>query len=64
MTVEAPFQIDHVAQGCALGTRTELVTVRGHPHAWPGGHRTWIFAPKPSANVDASLLIADFLSNR
>ena len=60
-TVETPPRIDHVASGCALGAATRLVTVRDHPHAWPGGHRTWLFAPKPSSNVDASLLIAEFM---
>ena len=60
-TKKAPGQTDHVATGCALGTTTELVTVHGHPHAWPGGHRTWWFAPKPSPEVDASLMIAALL---
>jgi polyhydroxybutyrate depolymerase len=60
-TRKAPGETQHVATGCALGTRTELVTVHGHPHAWPGGHRTWWFAPKPSRDVDASLMIAGLL---
>jgi polyhydroxybutyrate depolymerase len=46
---------------CAGGSITRLVTIHGHPHAWPGGHRSWMFAPKPNPNVDASLLIAGFL---
>jgi polyhydroxybutyrate depolymerase len=61
VTRKAPGQTDHVATGCAPGTTTELVTVHGHPHAWPGGHRTWWFAPKPSPDVDASLMIAALL---
>jgi len=60
-TLSTPQRTDHIASGCALGTTTELVTVHGHPHAWPGGHRTWLFAPKPSPNVDASLMIAEFI---
>ena len=50
------------ATHCASSTITRLVTVHGHPHAWPGGHRTWWFAPKPNPDVDASLLIAELLS--
>lgn len=60
-TRQRPGQTDWVAMGCALGTTTELVSVHGHPHAWPGGHRSWWFAPKPSRDVDASLLIASLL---
>jgi polyhydroxybutyrate depolymerase len=52
---------DYRATGCAAGTETELVTVHDHPHAWPGGHRSWWFAPKPSTSVDASLTIAKFM---
>ncbi len=52
---------ERTAMDCAAGTITRLVTVHGHPHAWPGGHRSWMFAPKPSPNVDASLLIAGLL---
>ena len=62
VTRQAPGQTDHVAVGCASGVTTELVTVHGHPHAWPGGHRSWWFAPKPSRDVDASLLIAGLVS--
>ena len=51
-------ETDHLATACALGTTTELVTVHSHPHAWPGGHRSWLFAPTPSRDVDASLMIA------
>jgi polyhydroxybutyrate depolymerase len=47
---------------CSAGTATELVTVHDHPHAWPGGHRSWWFAPTPSQDVDASELIFDFLA--
>lgn len=54
---------DHTAVGCAAGTVTRLLTIHAHPHAWPGGHRTWWFAPKPNPNIDASLVIAEFLTN-
>jgi polyhydroxybutyrate depolymerase len=51
------------ATACAPGTATELVTIHGHPHAWPGGHRTWLFSPRPSPDVDASELIFGFLDS-
>ena len=53
--------IDHTAVGCADGTTTRLLTVHAHPHAWPGGHKTWLFSPTPNPNLDASLTIAEFL---
>lgn len=53
---------DHIATGCALGTTTRLVTVHGHPHAWPGGHSSWLFAQSGSRDVDASLLIASMIA--
>jgi polyhydroxybutyrate depolymerase len=52
---------DRTAMHCTAGVVTRLVTVLGHPHAWPGGHRSWMFAPKANPNVDASLMIAGFL---
>lgn len=58
-----PDYTDHTAIGCAAGTEVRLLTVHAHPHAWPGGHKTWWFAPTPSPNLDASLVIADFLAN-
>jgi polyhydroxybutyrate depolymerase len=51
------------ATACEPGTATELVTIHGHPHAWPGGHRTWLFSPRPSPDVDASELIFGFLDS-
>jgi len=56
--------VDHIAVGCADGTVTRLLTVHAHPHAWPGGHKTWWFSPTPNPNLDASLVIAEFLENR
>jgi len=55
--------VDHIAIDCADGTVTRLLTVRAHPHAWPGGHKTWLFSPTPNPNLDASLVIAEFLEN-
>ena len=55
---------DHTALGCAAATTTRLLTVHSHPHAWPGGHQTWWFAPKPNRRLDASLTIAEFLTNQ
>jgi len=54
---------DRTAVGCAAGTVTRLISVHAHPHAWPGGHQTWLFAPKPNPNLDASLVIARFLTS-
>jgi polyhydroxybutyrate depolymerase len=59
-----PDYTDHTAVGCVAGTEARLLTVHAHPHAWPGGHKTWWFAPTPNPNLDASLVIADFLTNR
>ena len=56
--------VDHIAVDCANGTETRLLTVHAHPHAWPGGHKTWLFSPTPNPNIDASLVIADFLENQ
>ena len=56
--------VDHIAVECANGTVTRLLTVHAHPHAWPGGHKTWLFSPTPNPNLDASLMIAEFLKNQ
>ena len=56
--------VDHIAVDCANGTVTRLLTVHAHPHAWPGGHKTWWFSPTPNPNLDASLMIAEFLKNQ
>jgi polyhydroxybutyrate depolymerase len=55
--------VDHIAVDCADGTSTRLLTVHAHPHAWPGGHKTWLFSPTPNPNIDASLVIAEFLED-
>src|SRR5262249_6522605 len=55
---------DHTAVGCAAGTEARLLTIHAHPHAWPGGHKSWWFAPTPNPNLDASLTIAQFLTNQ
>jgi polyhydroxybutyrate depolymerase len=50
------------ALGCVAGAGASLVTIRGHPHAWPGGGRTWLGAPSPSDAVDATALTLDLLA--
>ena len=55
---------DRIAVGCADGTVARLLTVHDHPHAWPGGHKSWWFSPTPNPNLDASLVIAEFLTNQ
>ena len=56
--------VDHIAVDCTNGTVTRLLTVHAHPHAWPGGKKTWLFSPTPNPNIDASLVIAEFLKNQ
>lgn len=48
------------ATQCPPGRAVELVTVAGHPHAWPGGDRTWFLAPRPAGGIDASQLVLEF----
>lgn len=52
---------EYIAAGCASGASTRLVVVHGHPHAWPGGRRSWMFAPSPNPDVSADQLIFDFV---
>jgi polyhydroxybutyrate depolymerase len=52
---------EYDATGCAPGITTRLIVVHGHPHAWPGGRRSWFLAPSPNPDVDADALIFDFL---
>jgi polyhydroxybutyrate depolymerase len=54
---------EYPATGCASGTVTRLVAVHGHPHAWPGGRRSWWLAPSPNPDVSADQLIFDFLDD-
>jgi polyhydroxybutyrate depolymerase len=49
------------ATGCTPGAGATLVTVKGHPHAWPGGERPWFGAPLPSDAVDATAFTLDLL---
>jgi polyhydroxybutyrate depolymerase len=48
------------ATDCPQGRAVELMTVAGHPHAWPGGDRTWRLAPRPAAALDASRTVLEF----
>jgi polyhydroxybutyrate depolymerase len=49
---------------CADGAGVLLYTVRGNPHAWPGGRRSWALAPEPASSVSASAIILDFFARR
>jgi poly(3-hydroxybutyrate) depolymerase len=46
---------------CDDGTVVTLYTIVGGHHGWPGGKRSWIFAPAPSGAVDASRVFARFV---
>lgn len=46
---------------CAGGAEVELYTIVDGRHAWPGGDRSSVFAPRPSRDVDASGLFAAFV---
>ena len=49
---------------CPGARSVELYTVRGHPHAWPGGVRTWVLGPRPAPAVRASAIILDFFAHQ
>lgn len=49
---------------CVPPREVELYTVRDNPHAWPGGARTWAFAPRPVQGVSASAIILDFFARQ
>ena len=61
LVTAAPKTIVRTATECAPDGGAALVTVRGHPHAWPGGGRTWPLAPEPAPQWDASARLLDFL---
>ena len=46
---------------CNDGAIVMLYTIVGGRHAWPGGKRSWVFAPAPSRNVNASQIFADLV---
>ena len=50
------------AVGCPAGQAVELHTVADNPHAWPGGKRPWVFAPRPARGVDGAALVLGFLA--
>jgi polyhydroxybutyrate depolymerase len=49
---------------CPGSHEVELYTVRGNPHAWPGGAPSWAFAPRPVRSVSASAIILDFFARQ
>jgi polyhydroxybutyrate depolymerase len=48
-------------ESCADRAAVELYTIRGGRHAWPGGRRSTPVAPRPTADVSASRIFADFV---
>lgn len=54
-------QVVERAQGCPGVQAVELHTIGGHPHAWPGGRRPWVFAPRPAPEVDGAALVMGFV---
>ncbi|HEY0780235.1 MAG TPA: PHB depolymerase family esterase [Gemmatirosa sp.] len=45
---------------CPAGRDVRELVVAGQAHAWPGGRRPFILAPRPAPDVDASERILDF----
>ena len=48
------------AELCPAGRAVELHTVADNPHAWPGGRRPWLLAPRPAPQVDAARHVLEF----
>ncbi|MBV9879230.1 MAG: prolyl oligopeptidase family serine peptidase [Gemmatirosa sp.] len=44
----------HEATACAAGLAAGLLVVPGNEHAWPGGRRPWLLAPRPAPDVPLS----------
>ncbi len=51
-----------LARRCQAGTSVELLTIAEHPHAWPGGERSWLLGATPSARVHGSALMMAFFA--
>lgn len=51
------------ATGCAPGGAVEIVSIPDHPHAWPGGKRTWWFGQRPTAAVNGSAVVLKFFAS-
>ncbi|HEY4307638.1 MAG TPA: PHB depolymerase family esterase [Gemmatimonadaceae bacterium] len=47
--------------GCDDNAIVTLYTIVGGRHAWPGGEPSWIFAPAPTRDVDASRVFTRFV---
>lgn len=52
------------ASSCPASLEVLLYTINGHPHAWPGGERQWLFQPAAAKAVNASPLILEFFLER
>ena len=51
--------------GCPAGLVAAQLLVHGNAHAWPGGRRPWLFAPRPTPDVPLSRwLFPFFLAHR
>jgi len=46
---------------CADDVVVTLYTIVGGRHAWPGGKPSWVFAPRPARDVDASRIFTRFV---
>jgi polyhydroxybutyrate depolymerase len=46
--------------GCSEGADVILYSISGGRHAWPGGHKGWIFSPAPVSDFNATEVILDF----
>lgn len=50
---------DSVA-GCPAGVEAGMLLVHGNAHAWPGGRRPYLFAPRPAPGVPLSAWLLTF----
>lgn len=64
-TVQRSDSAPHVSiadySGCRDGAEVRLYSIAGGKHGWPGGKKSWPFAPQPPRSVDASRLFAAFV---